>query len=53
MGLGRLTTAFATVSYMKMTSLWFKPNQFAFVGGLLATAAMLGAVQVRSIVFCG
>lgn len=36
--------AFATVSYMKMTSLWFKPNQFAFVGGLLATAAMLGAI---------
>ncbi|MGC1854987.1 MAG: MFS transporter [Candidatus Aquirickettsiella sp.] len=36
--------AFATVSYMKMTSLWFKPNQFAFVGGLLASAAMLGAV---------
>ncbi len=41
MGVG---AAFATVSYMKMTSLWFKPNQFAFVGGLLATAAMLGAV---------
>lgn len=41
MGVG---AAFATVSYMKMTSLWFKPNQFAFIGGLLATAAMLGAV---------
>jgi len=41
MGVG---AAFATVSYMKMTSLWFKPNQLAFVGGLLATAAMLGAV---------
>jgi MFS family permease len=41
MGVG---AAFATVSYMKMTSLWFKPSQFAFVGGLLATAAMLGAV---------
>lgn len=41
MGVG---AAFATVSYLKMTSLWFKPNQFAFVGGLLATAAMLGAV---------
>lgn len=41
MGVG---AAFATVSYMKMTSLWFKPHQFAFVGGLLASAAMLGAV---------
>jgi MFS family permease len=42
MGVG---AAFATVSYMKMTSLWFKPNQFAFVGGLLASAAMLGAIS--------
>jgi nitrate/nitrite transporter NarK len=41
MGIG---AAFATVSYMKMTSLWFKPKQFAFVGGLLASAAMLGAI---------
>jgi MFS family permease len=41
MGVG---AAFATVSYMKMTSLWFKPKQFAFVGGLLASAAMLGAI---------
>jgi MFS family permease len=41
MGIG---AAFATVSYMKMTSLWFKPDQFAFVGGLLASAAMLGAI---------
>lgn len=41
MGVG---AAFATVSYMKMTSLWFKPNQFAFIGGLLASAAMLGAI---------
>lgn len=41
MGVG---AAFATVSYMKMTTLWFKPNQFAFVGGLLASAAMLGAI---------
>ncbi len=40
MGIG---AAFATVSYMKMASLWFKPNRFAFIGGLLATAAMLGA----------
>ncbi len=36
--------AFATVSYMKITSIWFKPEQFAFVGGLLATAAMIGAI---------
>ena len=35
---------FATVSYMKMVAVWFKPQQFAFVGGLLATAAMLGAI---------
>lgn len=41
MGVG---AAFATVSYMKITSLWFKPSQFAFVGGLLASAAMLGAI---------
>ena len=36
--------AFATVSYMKMASLWFGPRHFAFVGGLLASAAMLGAM---------
>ena len=36
--------AFATISYMKMASIWFRPNQFAFVGGLLATAAMIGAL---------
>jgi MFS family permease len=36
--------AFSTVSYMKMTSLWFPPKKFAFVCGLLATASMLGAV---------
>lgn len=41
MGVG---AAFATVSYMKMTSIWFKPHQYAFVGGLLASAAMLGAI---------
>ena len=47
-GLGRglmgVGTAFATVCYLKCTSMWFKPNRFAFVSGLLATAAMLGAV---------
>lgn len=41
MGIG---VAFATVSYMKMAAVWFRPNQFAFVSGLLATAAMLGAI---------
>ncbi len=41
MGVG---TAFATVCYLKSTAMWFKPERFAFVSGLLATAAMLGAV---------
>ncbi len=41
MGIG---TAFATVSYMKMSVLWFRPNQVAFVDGFLGTAAMIGAV---------
>jgi MFS family permease len=37
-------TAFATVSYMKMSAMWFRSNQVAFVDGLLATAAMAGAL---------
>ena len=41
MGFG---AAFATVSYLKAASVWFKPERFAFVSGLLASAAMLGAV---------
>lgn len=41
MGVG---TAFATVSYMKLSAMWFRPHQVAFVDGLLATAAMLGAL---------
>lgn len=41
MGVG---IGFATVSYMKVAAMWFRANQFAFVGGLLATAAMLGAM---------
>ena len=41
MGLG---VAFATVSYMKMAAVWFPANRFAFIGGLLATAAMIGAI---------
>ncbi len=35
---------FATVNYMKTAADYFKPQQFAFIGGLLATAVMLGAV---------
>lgn len=41
MGVG---VAFATVSYMKLAAMWFPPKQYAFVSGLLATAAMAGAV---------
>lgn len=41
MGLG---VAFATVSYMKIAAVWFPANRFAFISGLLATAAMLGAI---------
>jgi predicted MFS family arabinose efflux permease len=41
MGIG---VAFATVSYMKLAAIWFPPKQYAFVSGLLATAAMSGAV---------
>ena len=41
MGVG---VAFATVSYMKLAAMWFPPKQYAFVSGLLATAAMSGAV---------
>lgn len=40
MGVG---AAFATVSYLKLASMWFSPQKFAFVGGLLATAASMGA----------
>ncbi len=43
-GLIGIGAAFATVSYMKMVALWFKPQQFAVVGGLLATAAMVGSM---------
>ncbi len=39
-----LGASFATVSYMKMTSLWFKPNQMSLADGLLSTAAMTGAL---------
>lgn len=43
-GLMGVGAAFATVSYMKMAAVWFKPEQFAFVSGLLATAAMIGSM---------
>lgn len=35
---------FATVSYMKMSSLWFQKKQMPLVDGLLATAGMVGAL---------
>jgi sugar phosphate permease len=44
MGVG---VAFATVSYMKVASVWFKPDQFALVSGLLATAAMAGSMTAQ------
>ncbi|HEV2614511.1 MAG TPA: MFS transporter [Gammaproteobacteria bacterium] len=37
-------TSFATISYLKCGADHFKPQQFAFVSGLLGTAIMLGAV---------
>jgi len=43
-GLMGVGVAFATVAYMKIAAVWFAPQQYAFVGGLLATAAMAGAV---------
>src|SRR3990167_495515 len=36
--------AFATVSYLKIAAVWFQPKQFAFVSGLLASAAMVGSM---------
>jgi nitrate/nitrite transporter NarK len=41
MGIG---VAFATVAYMKLAAVWFPPRQYALIGGLLASAAMAGAV---------
>ena len=43
-GLMGAGVGFATVAYMKAAAVWFAPRQYAFVGGLLATAAMAGAV---------
>ncbi len=41
MGIG---VAFATIAYMKIAASWFAPQRYAFISGLLATAAMAGAV---------
>lgn len=41
MGVG---VAFATIAYMKVAASWFSPQRYAFISGLLATAAMAGAV---------
>ncbi len=41
MGIG---VAFATVAYMKVAAMWFSPRRYAFIAGLLASAAMAGAV---------
>lgn len=43
-GLMGVGVAFATVAYMKLAAGWFPPQRYAFVSGLLATAAMAGAV---------
>lgn len=36
--------AFATVSYLKIAAMWFEPKKFAFVSGLLVSAAMIGSM---------
>lgn len=41
MGIG---AAFATVGFMKIATLFFKPEQFGIVGGLLTTGVCAGAV---------
>ena len=43
-GLTGIGVAFATVSYMKQTSVWFPAKRLALVGGLLASAVGIGAV---------
>lgn len=45
--------AFSTVTYMKLAAIWFPPRYYTFVGGLLATATMAGAVfgQLPLVVF--
>lgn len=41
MGIG---AAFATVGFMKIATIFFRPDQFGVVGGLLTTGVCLGAV---------
>ncbi|MBY0545549.1 MAG: MFS transporter [Gammaproteobacteria bacterium] len=41
MGVG---VSFSTVAYLKVAALWFPANRYALVSGLLATAAMAGAI---------
>ncbi len=36
--------AFAVVSCLKLTSIWFKPKQFATLTGFMMSAAMIGAL---------
>ncbi|MBY0544503.1 MAG: MFS transporter, partial [Gammaproteobacteria bacterium] len=47
-GIGRALmgagVAFATVAYMKAAADWFPAHHYTFIGGLLATAVMMGAV---------
>lgn len=43
-GLMGFGVAFATIAYMKLAAGWFPPRQYAFISGLLVTAAMAGAV---------
>ena len=43
-GLMGFGVAFATVAYMKLGSVWFPPRRYALITGLLASAAMAGAV---------
>lgn len=43
-GLTGIGIAFCTVSFMKIAAVWFRPNQFAMIGGLLTVPVMIGAV---------
>jgi sugar phosphate permease len=43
-GLMGFGVAFATIAYMRLAASWFPPRQYAFISGLLVTAAMAGAV---------
>lgn len=43
-GLMGFGAAFATVTYLKVATIWFRSDRLAFVSGLLATAVMIGAI---------